>query len=166
MRLMTFEREPRVSKEQTPAFELRVLRNERCEETPGGIRYHLALWQRTTKLNGTLTESGQHLVTLERVPLQVALDQVLDALRREGYRANVLNGDQTEPVPLNEQTGVRLGLLFLAIKPLSKVARMETIAAGIRAMPSEEVYYWFGKCARQKGRSNALRALRVLLAPD
>jgi hypothetical protein len=90
MRLMAFERELRVSKEQTPAFELRVLRNERRDERPGGIRYRIALWQRTTKLSDTLTESGHHLVTLEGVPLQVALDQVLDALRREGYRANVL----------------------------------------------------------------------------
>src|SRR5689334_7742029 len=112
MRLMAFEREPRVSKEQTPAFELRVLRNERREEMPGGTRYRLALWQRTTKLNGTATESAHHLVTLDGVPLQIALDQVLDALRREGYRSNVLNVGQTEALPLSEEIGVRLGLLF------------------------------------------------------
>jgi hypothetical protein len=166
MRLMAFEREPHVNKDQIPAFELRILRNERREDAAGSMRYRLALWQRTAKLNGTATESAHHLVTLTGVPLQVALDQVLDVLRREGYRSNVLTANQVEALPLGEETGVRLGLLFLSIKPLSKVVRMEIIAAGIRSMPSEEAYYWFGKCVRQKNRSSALRALRVLLSPE
>jgi hypothetical protein len=144
------------------AFELQVLADDAGE---GGLR--LALWQRAVAGNGA--DARPHLLaTLGGVPLQVGMDQVLEAVRREGYRATALWGGRQEPLALSEETGVRLGLLFLALRPLSKVSRMERIAAGVRAMPSEEAYYWFSKCAgpRRGGGGHARRALRILLAGE
>jgi len=61
---------------------------------------------------------------------------------------------------------VRLGLLFLALKPLTKVSRMEAIAAGLRGMSAEEAYYWFSKCAAREHARRAQQALRILLAGE
>ncbi len=139
-----------------PAFELRVM--------PEGEReYRLALWQRPVRSNGTVSVTHP-VATLRGVPLQVAMDQVLEWLKREGHRASVLGPTTKEPLPLGEEAGVRLGLLFLALRPLVRVDRMESIAAGLRSMPSEEAYYWFSKCGSHRSELHAQRALRILLA--
>jgi hypothetical protein len=97
-----------------PAFELRVL--------PQGEKdYRLALWQRAVQASGNANGKPRQLAALAGLPLQVALDQVLDALKREGYRVSVLNRGQSEPLALGEESGVRLGLLFLALRPLTKL---------------------------------------------
>jgi hypothetical protein len=94
------------------------------------------------------------------------MDQVLDWLKREGHRASVLSPGRKDPLPLGEEAGVRLGLLFMALRPLVKVDRMEAIAAGLRSMPSEEAYYWFSKCGSRENGLHAQRALRILLAGE
>lgn len=142
---------------ETSAFELQVVPD-------GEGAYRLALWQRATPANGSPGVSAQRLATLGGVALQVGMDQVLDTLKREGHRASALSPSRREPLPLGEEAGVRLGLLFLALKPLRTVSRMEQIVAGLRRMPAEEAYYWFSKCAAGRGREHARRALRVLLA--
>ncbi|NCC37084.1 MAG: hypothetical protein EOM24_34520 [Chloroflexia bacterium] len=153
-----------VEPERAPAFELRVL--PRGAASDSGPRYRLALYQYMPRTGASADAPLRHVVTLGGAALLVALDQVLEALRRTGQRATVLSPEHRDPIALGEEAGVRLGLLFLAIKPLSKVARMEAIATSIRSMPGEEAYYWFSKCARQKGRGSALRALRILLADE
>jgi hypothetical protein len=89
------------------------------------------------------------------------MDQVLEALRRSGNRSSDLHRRRKAPFELNEASGVRVGLLLLAVKPLRKGSRMEEVAAAIRGMSDEEAYYWFAKAA---GSLRAQRALRVLLA--
>lgn len=139
-----------------PAFELRVAPDRERS-------YRLALWQRPVGPNGT-TSITRPMATLRGVPLQVAMDQVLDWLKLEGHRSSVLAPTQTEPLPLGEEAGVRIGLLFLALRPLLRLERMETIVSGLRAMPSEEAYYWFSKCVAERSGLHAQRALRILLA--
>lgn len=148
-----------MSRQQSCTFELRVVPD-------GTDSYRLSLWQQTIQPNGADRTTVHHLATLRGTPLQVALDQILDALKREGHRATVLRRGQEQALPLSEETGVRLGLLFLALRPLSKVVRMEAVSAGLRQMPAEEAYYWFSKCAAPSSGRQAQRALRVLLARD
>ncbi len=45
---------------------------------------------------------------------------------------------------------MRLGLLFMMVKPLSRGDRIEAIAQGVRAMPIEEAYYRFSKCSQPR----------------
>lgn len=45
---------------------------------------------------------------------------------------------------MHEETGLRLGLLFLAGKPLTRMDRIE--ASALHIMPSEKAYYWSSKC--------------------
>jgi len=93
------------------------------------------------------------------------MDQVLGAIRRAGYRPTDLTPLRRAPFHLREEDAVRLGLLFLALKPLTKPRRVEEVAAGIAAMANEEAYYWFSKATTGAGRRH-VRALRVMLSDE
>ena len=67
---------------------------------------------------------------------------------------------------LSEKADVRLGLLFLAIKPITKMQRVEAISHGLRAMTNEEAYYWYSKCTTSPTADHAQKTLRVLLAGE
>jgi len=70
------------------------------------------------------------------------------------------------PFRLSEEDGVRLGLLFLAVKPLHKLARIEAVSERIRSMEPEELYYWFSKGTSTAEGHRAQRALRILIAEE
>ncbi|MEI2688311.1 MAG: hypothetical protein V9H69_00800 [Anaerolineae bacterium] len=53
---------------------------------------------------------------------------------------------------------MRLGL---AVKPLTKLARSEGSAGGIRVVSPEEAYDWYSKCTARETVERALRVLRV-----
>lgn len=149
-------------------FELRVV-----PDRAGS--YRLALYQWPVAANAKGEHNGgqsnslakpQRLVELRGGPLQAVTDQVLEALRKAGYRATDLSSQRREPFRLAEETGLRLGLLFLTVKPLTHMARIEAISSALRAMPSEEAYYWFSKCTASSIAVNAQRALRIMLAGE
>jgi len=99
-------------------------------------------------------------------PSQSIADQVLEVLKLNGYQATDLSLARKEPFTLSEETGVRLGLLFLAIRPLTKSNRMEQISFGLRTMTVEEVYYWFSKCTNPATAERAQKAFRILLSDE
>jgi hypothetical protein len=115
------------------------------------------------RLNGA---GGQHAPVVVRAwgpAYGAAVDHILEALRRCGYRASDVHRGRRAPFELREAWGVRVALLLLALKPLRKTSRMERIAEAIREMPDEEAYYWFSKTtAAVRGQ----RALRILLAGE
>jgi len=153
--------------EEKRVFRLRV-------EPLGGDAWRLSLWQDLPGSNGRKPER-RRVAQLEGTSLLVAMDQVLEQVRAAGYRGlrggEVVRTRQRRPMEvhefqLSETGGVRLGLLFLALRPLRRVERMERVVAGVRTMTDEEAYYWFSKCtARESGR-RAQRALRILLAGE
>lgn len=140
-------------------FELRVL--------PRGERsYGLALLQaRSVGRNGR----GREFVPVVRVwgdPLRVVLDQVLAVVKKAGYRATDLSRTRREPFWLREEDGVRLGLLFLGIKPLRRLGRVEGIAEHVRGMEPEEAYYWYSKATAADTARRGQRAFRILMARE
>ncbi len=148
-------------------FELRVV------PRPGGD-YSLALYQWPVAAN-SVSASGssnarparpERLVELGGDTLRAVADQVLEALRKTGYKATDLSRERRTPFRLDEETGLRLSLLFLTVKPLTRLDRVELISGGLRTMPSEEAYYWFSKCTAGASAVNARRALRILLAGE
>ncbi len=106
------------------------------------------------------------IVTLNGDNLRAVADHVIEGLRQGGYKATDLSPERTRPFYLPEAVGVRLGLVFLAVKPLSKLKRVEAISHGIRQMPLEEAYYWYSKCTAAGIAERAQKALRVLLAAE
>lgn len=145
-------------------FELRVVPRS-------GGDYGLALYQWPVTANAggnpkAQPTQPQRLVELRGDTLRAVADHVLEALRRGGYKATDLSRERRAPFRLDEETGLRLGLLFLAIKPLTRMDRVEAISGGVRVMPSEEAYYWFSKCTAGASAVNAQRALRILLAGE
>jgi hypothetical protein len=106
------------------------------------------------------------VVNLGGDTLRAVADHVMDALRQAGYKPTDLGPSRKAPFYLPEAVGVRLGLVMLAVKPLSKLGRVEAIASGIRTMPPEEAYYWYSKCTARDTAERAQKALRVLLAGE
>ena len=139
-------------------FELRVVPHDSGD-------YGLALYQWPVAANREVPKP-QRLVELDGDSLRAVADHVLEALRKSGYKVTDLSRDRRRPFRLDEETGLRLGLLFLAVKPLSRMDRVEAISSGLRTMPSEEAYYWFSKCTAAASAVNAQRALRILLAGE
>jgi hypothetical protein len=99
-------------------------------------------------------------------PLRAVTDQLLEALKRSGYKATDLHPGRQTPLALDEPAGVRLALLLLAVKPLRKGQRIEEVAAGVRAMSDEEAYYWYSKCADRRDGRRSQHALRLMLSPE
>ena len=140
-------------------FELRVVPRDESE-------YGLALYQWPVKSNHAPLAGPQRLVELWGVQLRAVSDHVLEALRKGGYKVTDLSRARRDPFYLDEETGLRLGLLFLGVKPLTKLSRVEAISTQMRSMPSEEAYYWFSKCTATSNPARAQQALRVLLAEE
>jgi hypothetical protein len=115
--------------------------------------------------NGSVDEP-QPIVRIWGPPLDAVIAQVIEYVKTSGHRASVLHGRTTELLPLAEEGGVRLALLFLAVKPLRKLRRVEAIASAIREMEPEEAYYWLAKCTRPGASRRACHALRVLLSKE
>ncbi len=147
-------------------FELRAIplpygvAGRRAEE------YGLALYQEPVRSRGrSLKEAEPQLVIrIWGTAFRATVDRILAALKDNGYRASELSRGRKAPFLLSEESGVRLGLLFLAAKPLRKLTRIEAISDAIWAMGPEETYYWFSKCTDPTKDRRARRALRVLLA--
>jgi len=101
-------------------------------------------------------------------PLRAVADHLLHALRANGYKATDLAraAGSDDPFYLDELTGLRLALILLAVKPLTRHDRIEAIGQGVRAFGDEEAYYWFSKCSAGPDAARAQTALRILLAEE
>lgn len=130
----------------------------------------LALSLRTPGRDGTPTT--ERLVTLEGGRAQLTLPTVLDLLHRAGFSLPKLEAKGGGWMRLPEPLGARLALLLWAVAPVQKPSRAALIRSGIAALVDEEVYYWYAKAEGSQGegarqrRSNALKALRILLAGE
>jgi hypothetical protein len=132
--------------------------------------YALTLRQRVVERldteRSTVAPRLETIVTINGDNLRAVADHVIEALRKANYKATDLSVTRRNPFYLPEGVGVRLGLVFLTVKPLSKFRRVEQISHGIRQMPSEEAYYWYSKCTAADTAERAQKALRVLLAAE
>ena len=108
----------------------------------------------------------KRLVRVWGLPLNLTLEPLISALRRNGYNPTSLKRDRKTPFALDEEEGVRLALLFLAVKPLRKTTRIEQISNAICSMGVEEAYYWFSRCVADQSNRRSQKALRVLQASE
>lgn len=146
-------------------FELRVV--------PNGAGYKLAFAQLEVKAKDAAAFAYRPFPAQMRVHVELSqdtlrsiADQILETLKANGYKPTDLSASRRQPFRLSEQTAIRLGLLFLAVKPITKPARIEAISHGIRMMTGEELYYWYSKCTAGPSTERAQKALRTLLAEE
>jgi len=133
---------------------------------PTGDGYALELLQAPAQGTDPDAAAFRPLARLGGDNLRAVVDQVLAALRHAGYRSSELSAARRAPFDLGETDGVRLALLFLAVRPLRKLARVEAVARGVAAMEAEELYYWFSKATADGEGRRARRAVRLLLAKE
>jgi len=148
-------------------------------EKDGGYRVALYQWlphnnarsdnsNRPAVRSNDFSRSAMWGIELGGDPLRAVADHLLHALRANGYRATDLAcaAGSDAPFYLDELTGLRLALILLAVKPLSRHDRIEAIGQGVRAFGDEEAYYWFSKCSAGPDAARAQKALRILLAEE
>lgn len=147
-------------KRSPESFELRVILQK-------GSQYAVELAEvgRHGGANGRDT-ARRSVVRVWGRPFQANLDRILAAVRSSGARPSDLRPGRKVPFKLDEETGVQLGLLLLAVKPLRKMGRIEAIRDATAAMAQEEAYYWYARCASRSEGVRAQRALRILLAKE
>lgn len=132
-----------------------------------GQQYGLSLNEVVQPAGGARREPElRPVVRLWGSPLQAVFDRVVEAVKAHGGRASDIRRERKVPFTLDEETAVRLGLLFLAVKPLRKSARIEAIRDATAIMGTEEAYYWYSKCSSSTSGRRATRAFRVLLAQE
>ena len=149
---------PAAGQRPEPTFELRVLPR-------GDIGYGLALFRPASHSQGGAS-TDELVVRIWGNPLRGIVDQVLAAIRRAGYRTTDLKPTRRAPFLLIEEDGVRLGLLFLALKPLRKHRRIEEVSRAIATMEREEAYYWFSKGTAGADLFRVQRALRIMVSDE
>ncbi len=94
--------------------------------------------------------------------LRCFLQLLEEALRDTDIDPSLVTGTGSMTVLIPEESGVRLSLGFIGIKPLQRVDRMRALTRGIAQMSLEECYYWHAKC-RSPNSPNGEKSLRVLL---
>ena len=161
----------RIAWDERARFELRMIPESGRQAQQSS--YRLAVFQRIVeppppqeRLAASAPVEMRLVSELSGSALKAVADQVLETLRHNGYKATDLSAGRREPFVLDEESGVRLGLLFLAVRPVTKMQRVEALSQGIRAMTGEELYYWFSKCASTSGAERAQKALRILLSEE
>ncbi|MBL29070.1 MAG: hypothetical protein CMM50_16170 [Rhodospirillaceae bacterium] len=89
--------------------------------------------------------------------------RVLRQLVQVGIRIDGLPLDDTRRHRLDEETALRLGLLFRVLAPMKSRDRMRACTAGIERMEREEAAYWLGMAMHRRNPRRVLAALRFLL---
>ncbi len=90
---------------------------------------------------------------------------LLEAVRKSGHVKTALSPTRSQPLLLDEEAGVRLGLLLLAIEGVAKSRRIDDMTDGVAGMTGEETYYWYAKLTGSEGGRHR-RALRLFLAEE
>jgi hypothetical protein len=96
--------------------------------------------------------------------MQSVFDRIVEVVKTAGGRASDIRRTRKAPFVLDEEMGVRLGVLLLAVKPLRKMSRIEAIRDATARMGREEAYYWFSKCTAPDTGRRATKAFRILLS--
>lgn len=140
-------------------FELVVAASDR----PDG-RYAVAL----IETNGR-PDSGREIARLPADRLDAAQPALADALRGSRQPRTVLKATRRSPIPLSEDSGVRVALAISAIAGVIKPGRTARLIDGISRLSDEECFYWYAHtigATDEPTRRRRLKALRIFLAQE
>ncbi len=97
--------------------------------------------------------------------LRSVLQLLEETLQKNDLNSSNITRTGDETLFLREETGIRVSLAFIGVKPLRRIDRMRRIAQGVSGMSMEECYYWYSKC-QSPNTPNGAKALRVLLSDN
>ena len=127
-------------------------------------RYGIAIIQ----TNGT-ADNRRTVVRLPPDRLEAAHPALTEALRTSGHARTALKPTRATPLPLEEESGVRLALALAAIIGVSKPGRTTRILDGVSRLSTEECFYWYAHTLGASDRSvmrRRLKAFRLFLAGE
>ena len=126
----------------------------------------LSVWQYPLNGDARGRQRPTRVVRLRGLALHAVWEHIVLVVRAAGVSRLKLSPTQRRRrIYLPEPVGVRLALLAAAVAPMRKLERIERIAMAIRGMTYEEACYWYAHARSESGR-RAMRALRILLAPE
>ncbi|MBA3727150.1 MAG: hypothetical protein H0W86_12090 [Armatimonadetes bacterium] len=137
-----------------PRYELRAHRHG-----PGDTE--LQVWQIPSSATPQI-KTPVRLAGLRGRNYELVEHRVLKRLKEAGIRVGILPIEGIGS-PMNEETALRLALLFRTLAPMRSRDNMRLVAEGIEAMGKEEAGYWLGMSVHRKNPRRVLTALRILL---
>jgi hypothetical protein len=145
-----------VAQSPLPRYEVRLNRGRGTSE--------ISIWQTPSSATPHIKEPLR-LGGLGGRNLELVEHRVLRRLAAAGLRADYTRASPREPHghSLDEQTALRLALIFRALAPMRDRDRMRAVAEGIEAMSGEEAAYWLGMTLHRANPRRVLTALRYLL---
>jgi hypothetical protein len=124
---------------------------------PEGDAYGIELHE----INGTT-----HVVaSADRKRMRDLSSFVTQAVRDSGHQRTTIHAGRKSPIPIKEESGVRLALGLFSTEGVRKGSRKVSMLSGVQDMAAEEAYYWYAKCVGSDG-ARVRRALRLFLAED
>jgi hypothetical protein len=137
-----------------PRYELRARRHG-----PGDTE--LEVWQMPSSATPQI-KAPVRLAGLRGRNYELVEHRVLKRLKEVGIRVDIppIGGIGS---PMNEETSLRLALLFRTLAPMRSRDAMRLVAEGIEGMGKEEAGYWLGMAVHRKNPRRVLSALRMLL---
>jgi hypothetical protein len=137
-----------------PQYELRARRHG-----PGDTE--IEIWQLPSLATPQIV-NPLRLAGLRGRNLELTEHRVLRRLKESGIRLDLLPIEGMGSA-LNEETALRLALLFRTLAPMRNRDNMRLVADGIESMGKEEAGYWLGMSVHRKNPRRVLTALRILL---
>ena len=123
----------------------------------------ISIWQMPSAATPQVKEPVR-LAGLAGRNLDLVEHRVLRRLGAAGFRGDCGRGPAArDGHTVDEQTALRLALMFRALAPMRHRDRMRAIADGIEAMGREEAAYWLGMVLHRANPRRVLTALRFLL---
>ncbi|CAK0742090.1 hypothetical protein CCP2SC5_1150006 [Azospirillaceae bacterium] len=138
----------------TPCYEVRFRRH-------GAADCEIQIWQMPSIATPQIKEPLR-VAGLRGRNLDLIEHRVLRRLAAAGVKVDLV-GSASKGRALDEETALRLGLLFRVLAPMRNRDRMRAIADGVEAMSREEAAYWLGMAIHRKNPRRVLTALRYLL---
>lgn len=141
---------------QGPFYEIRLQVGQRSDD------WRLEVWQTPSPATPRLA-APEFVAALKGAALRLVEARVLKRLSRAGVSLGALTPGKGRSWPIDEDTALRLGLLFRALAPMRNLGRIREVADGVEAMSREEAAYWLGMALHRRYPRRVLAALRLLL---
>lgn len=123
----------------------------------------VALYQLPAKGKG-IDKEAEQIVKVWGYPFRRIRGQIIKALQNSEHEIDDLT--ETDTFRLEEEQGVQLGLIMMAVKPLQKRRRIDELKEAVRFISSEECYYWYSLCTNNEKKNRARKAFRILFSEE